>query len=86
MLENMLVMLGSGLLLKIDEEKAYIPRSAFSFCCVDVYSLCEVCVGSVLGTALCLRDTHKPAGRPVVRRGSGFFHLCLMPMKRFAGH
>lgn len=37
-------MLGSGLRLKIDEEKAHLPC-----CCVDVYSLCEVCVGSVLG-------------------------------------
>lgn len=81
----MLVTLGSGLLLKIDEEKAHLPRSAFSFCCVDVYSLCEVCVGLVLGTAPSLRDTHKPAGRTVVRRGFGFFHLCSMPMKRFAG-
>lgn len=71
----MLVMLGSGLLLKIDEDKAHLPRSAFSFCRVDVYSPCEVCVGPVLGTVLCLGDAHRLAGRAVVRRRSGFFHL-----------
>lgn len=53
-LENTLVMLGSGLLLKIGEEKAHLPWSTFSVWYVDVYSFCEVHVGLVLGTALCL--------------------------------
>lgn len=68
-------MLDSGLLLKIDEDKAHLPRSAFSFRRVDVYGPCEVCVGPALGPALCLRDAHRPAGRAVGRRRSGFFRL-----------
>lgn len=47
-------MLGSGLLLKIDEEKAHLPGVALSSGCVDVSSAHEVC-GLELGTALCLQ-------------------------------
>lgn len=55
--------------------KLIFPGLLSPFAVLDVYSLCEVCVGSMLGTTLCRRDTHKPAGRTVVRWASVFFFI-----------
>lgn len=63
-------MLGSGLLLKIDEGKAHLPGVALSSGPVDVSSACEVCVGWSWAQPA---DTPRAAGRTFVRQGSGVF-------------
>lgn len=80
----MLVMLGSGLLLKIDEEKAHLPGVALSSGCVDVSSAHEVCVGWSWAPLSACRH---PQGcrQDTCQAGIWGFHLSSRPVKWFMG-